>query len=65
MKKILSTIVVIASIWAFTACQEEVALPDNLASFTTTTQGLEGEEASIQISLSRATDVAIPVEVFN
>jgi len=63
MKKIISTLLVTTVIWAFTACKEEVELPDNLASFTTTTQGLDGEEASIQIALSSVTDVAIPVSV--
>lgn len=63
MKKILSTLLVTTSIWAFMACKEEIELPDNLASFTTTQQGLEGEEASIQITISRVTEVAIPVSI--
>lgn len=45
------------------ACKEEVALPDNLAGFTTATQGIDGDEASIQITLSRAADVAIPISI--
>jgi hypothetical protein len=63
MKKIVSTLLIVTSMWAFSACKEEVELPDNLASFATTTQGLDGEEASIQISLSRAADAAIPVSI--
>lgn len=45
------------------ACKEEVVLPDNLAGFTTATQGIDGDEASIQITLSRAADVAIPISI--
>ena len=63
MKKIFSKVLIISSIMAFSACKEEVALPDNLASFATTQQGLDAEEANIQISLNRATDVAIPVSI--
>ncbi|MDZ7936332.1 MAG: HmuY family protein [Emticicia sp.] len=63
MKKIFSKVLIISSIVAFMACKEEVALPDNLATFTTAQQGLDAEEASIQIALSRVTDVAIPVSI--
>jgi len=63
MKKILCTLFVTTSIWAFTACEQKVELPDNLASFTTTAQGLEGDEASIQIALSRAADATIPINI--
>lgn len=63
MKKIFSKVLVISSLMAFVACKEEVALPDNLATFTTAQQGLDAEEASVQITLTRATDVAIPVSI--
>lgn len=63
MKKIFSKVLVISSLLAFVACKEEVALPDNLATFTTAQQGLDAEEASIQITLTRATDVTIPVSI--
>lgn len=62
MKKIFSKVLIV-SLLALAACKEEVTLPDNLASFTTTQQGLDAEEASIQIALTRATDVAIPVSI--
>jgi len=61
MKKIFSKVLIISGLVAFVACKEEVALPDNLASFATTQQGLDAEEANIQIALTRATDVAIPI----
>ncbi|GAB2640733.1 hypothetical protein GCM10027035_38240 [Emticicia sediminis] len=63
MKKIFSKVFIISSLVAFVACKEEVALPDNLASFATTQQGLDAEEANIQIALTRATDVAIPISI--
>ncbi|EFX60232.1 hypothetical protein DAPPUDRAFT_124926, partial [Daphnia pulex] len=58
-----SKVLIISSLVAFVACKEEVALPDNLASFATTQQGLDAEEANIQIALTRATDVAIPISI--
>lgn len=63
MKKIFGKVLVISSLLAFVACKEEVALPDNLATFTTAQQGLDAEEANIQIALTRATDVAIPISI--
>jgi hypothetical protein len=63
MNKLFSKFLIVCGIVALGACKEEVALPDNLAGFTTTTQGIDGEEATIQITLSRATDVAIPINI--
>lgn len=63
MKQIFSKFLIVFSVFTFLSCQEEVALPDNLATFATATQGLDGEEASIQITLSRATDIAVPVSI--
>lgn len=63
MNKLFNKFLIVCGIVALGACKEEVALPDNLAGFTTTQQGIDGEEATIQISLSRATDVAIPISI--
>ncbi|HLO46262.1 MAG TPA: HmuY family protein [Leadbetterella sp.] len=63
MKQIFSKFLIVFSVFTFMSCQEEIALPDNLATFATATQGLDGEEASIQITLSRAADVAVPISI--
>jgi len=63
MNKLFNKFLIVCGIVALGACKEEVALPDNLAGFTTTQQGIEGEEATVKISLSRATDVAIPISI--
>jgi hypothetical protein len=63
MNKLFNKFLIVCGIVMLEACKEEVDLPDNLAGFTTTQQGIDGEEATIQISLSRATDVAIPISI--
>ena len=63
MNKLFNKFLIVCGIVALGACKEEVALPDNLAGFTTATQGIDGEEATVQISLSRATDVTIPISI--
>jgi hypothetical protein len=63
MKPIFSKFFIVFSVITLLSCKEEIALPDNLATFTTATQGLEGEETTIQIALSRATDVAVPISI--
>ena len=45
------------------SCEEKVDLPDNLISFSTAEQGLEGEEAEIQLNLSRAAEAEVPVTI--
>jgi hypothetical protein len=62
MKKVFHTLIIGLSLLTI-ACKEEVSLPDNLANFATSQQGLETDEASVQISLSRVTDVAIPINI--
>lgn len=63
MNRLFNKFLIVCSIVVLGACKEEVALPDNLAGFTTTAQGIDGDEATVQISLSRATDVAIPISI--
>jgi hypothetical protein len=63
MKQIVSKFLIVLCVFIFLSCQEELALPDNLATFATATQGLDGEEASIQITLSRPTDVSVQVSI--
>lgn len=63
MNRLFSRFLIVGGIILLGACKEEVALPDNLAGFTTTQQGIEGDEATIQLSLTRATDVAIPISI--
>ncbi|WP_428658805.1 HmuY family protein [Runella sp.] len=63
MKRVSTGILFAFGMLAFSACKEEIALPDNLAAFTTATQGIDAEEATVQIALSRATDVAIPITI--
>lgn len=63
MNKLFNKFLIVCGIVALGACKEEVALPDNLAGFTTAQQGIDGEEATVQITLSRATDVAIPISI--
>lgn len=62
MKKIVNILIIGIGLMT-TACKEEVALPDNLANFATSQQGLETDEATIQISLSRVADVSIPISI--
>lgn len=63
MNRLFNKFLIVCGIVVLGACKEEVALPDNLAGFTTTTQGIDGEEATVQISLSRATEVAVPINI--
>jgi hypothetical protein len=63
MNRVFNKFLLVCGIVLLGACKEEVALPDNLAGFTTATQGIDGEEATVLISLSRATDVAIPISI--
>ncbi|AEI51432.1 HmuY family protein [Runella slithyformis] len=63
MKRVSTKILFVFGLLAFSACKEEIALPDNVASFAIAQQGLDAEEATIRIALSRATDVAIPITV--
>jgi hypothetical protein len=63
MNRLFNKFLIVCGILVLGACKEEVALPDNLAGFTTATQGIDGEEATVQISLSRAADVAIPISI--
>ncbi|GAB3513522.1 HmuY family protein [Emticicia fontis] len=63
MNKLFNKFLIVCGIVALGACKEEVALPDNLAGFTTAQQGIDGEEATIQIALTRATDLAIPISI--
>ncbi|RYU97130.1 HmuY family protein [Emticicia agri] len=63
MNRLFNKFLIICGIVVLGACKEDVELPDNLAGFTTATQGIDGEEATVQISLSRAADVAIPISI--
>ncbi|MBA4853273.1 HmuY family protein [Emticicia sp. BO119] len=63
MNRLFNKFLIVCGIIMLGACKEEVELPDNLAGFTTTQQGIDGEEATIQISLSRSTDIAIPISI--
>lgn len=63
MKRLSTPFLFVAGLLAVVACKEEIALPDNVASFVAAQQGIEAEEATIQIALSRAAEVAIPITV--
>jgi len=63
MNRLINKFLIVCGIVMVAACKEEVELPDNLAGFTTAQQGVDGEEATVQISLSRAADVAIPISI--
>jgi hypothetical protein len=64
MKKIAKSLLFIAFLASFNACNDdEPPLPDNTAGFETTEQGFEGEEAEIKIVFSRAVDAATPISV--
>ncbi|MHA4742589.1 HmuY family protein [Dyadobacter sp. MSC1_007] len=64
MKKIAKSLLLIAFLGSFNACNDdEPPLPDNLAAFESTEKGFEGEETQIKVALSRAVDVATPVSV--
>ncbi len=63
MNRIFNKFLIACSIVVISACEEKVELPDNLAGFTTTQQGIEGDETTVQIALSRATDVSVPITI--
>jgi hypothetical protein len=64
MKKIAKSLLLIAFLGSFNACNDdEPPLPDNLAAFESTEKGFEGEETEIKVALSRAVDAATPVSV--
>jgi len=64
MKKIIRSLLLIAFLGTFNACNDdEPPLPDNLAAFEATEKGFEGEETEIKIVLTRAVDAATPVSV--
>lgn len=64
MKKIIRSLLLIAFLGTFNACNDdEPPLPDNLATFEATEKGFEGEETEIKILLTRAVDAATPVSV--
>lgn len=63
MNRLFNKILIVCGIVVLGACKEVVELPDNLAGFTTAQQGIDGEEATVQITLSRATDVAVPISI--
>ncbi|CAG5005240.1 hypothetical protein DYBT9275_03545 [Dyadobacter sp. CECT 9275] len=64
MKKIITSLLVIAFLGSFNACKDdEPPLPDNLAAFESNAQGFDGEEVELKITLSRAVSAAVPVSV--
>ena len=64
MNKLLKPLLVCAFLTSFSACKDdEPPLPDNLASFETSAQGFEGEQAEIKIVLSRAAESATAIKV--
>lgn len=64
MKKIVRSLLLVAFLGSFNACNDdEPPLPDNLAAFESTEKGFEGEETEIKIALSRAVDAATPISV--
>jgi hypothetical protein len=63
MKKTISKFLIIVGLFTSSACKEEIALPDNLVSFSTTQLGLDVDEANVQINLTRTTDVAVPISI--
>jgi len=63
MNRLFNKFLIVCGIVVLGACKEDVELPDNLAGFTTTQQGIEGDETTVQIALSSATDVAVPITI--
>lgn len=65
MKKLFNRLLILCAVTlSVAACKDDDAqLPDNLASFTTTAQGIESSEATVQLTLSRATDAATTISI--
>ncbi|WP_439555078.1 HmuY family protein [Dyadobacter sp.] len=64
MKKIVKSLLLVAFLGSFNACNDdEPPLPDNVAGFESAEKGFEGEETEVKITLSRAVDVATPISV--
>ena len=63
MKKTIIKFLIISGLMIFSACKEEVELPDNLANFSTAEFGLDGPETNLVISLSRAVDAATAISI--
>lgn len=65
MKKLFNQLLILCLLAvSVAACKDDdTELPDNLASFTTTAQGIESNEATVQLTLSRAADAATSLSI--
>ncbi|MFC0181301.1 HmuY protein [Pseudarcicella hirudinis] len=64
MNRLINRIFLVFCVVAIAACKkDEPALPDNLLAFGAATQGFDGEETTIKLSLSRNADAAVPVTI--
>jgi hypothetical protein len=66
MQKLRSILSILSLIIIFSSCKkDDPPLPDNLINFEATEQGIASEntDAEIKLSLSRVTDVAIPLTI--
>lgn len=53
----------VLSVFVLSCEDDTVDLPDNFLAFKSTEQGLTGADATVELSLTRAADAAVPVTV--